>query len=415
MNTSELKRLVLNKFQSFSRKFLKEQSDSKKKKEVLHSLEEELESFKEFLERDTTQLLDTIPRFRNLIEISLRIFLYYFSLTSHEKSFAENEAQLARLASSLDPTIEPIILFSLVNSIRLSGRNRVSSTHKEFVDNEVHMVVFSSIYALELFYLGILLDVTNGHPINGSVKSEVVIPTLNVVDAWTRPPRQIDIQKEFNMPLEDTVLETLQQLPVFNISPGISPVTMTKPMSQKEHIMIPVKKDFTELKMENGNKNGQSGKPKVKSPRGTTGKSVKVETKVESVKSSPIIVKTIEKEKFDEGDVKLIPFSECKFLPCVRKACGVSCGLNHEHSDSKKVFLSYGKIGSENCLHGPNCNKYKKLIPLKDGRFCNECPFLHDTRDQDDCKKRIGLGWKLYASGVITYDQIFTAEKLHMQ
>lgn len=423
----DLKKYLVNKFQIICRKILKESPQGKKKRDFLNLLEEEAESFKEYLDRDVSNLGECIPRCKAFIEACLRIFISFFGVVP-STTFIENENGLFSVLNVLDASIDPASLYSLVKAIRISGGNKVSLAHREFVDNEAHSVLFNSCYVLELFFLGILLDapVTNKVESNGNHLG-FRVPEVNP-EAWKGPSRQIDIQKEFNMSLEDNVLGSLEQLQMFNLSPQMAPH-----IQKENHILVPPPRiessdsdDMNSPKKHDRSVNGNRSVKKHPTVVAKLDTKQVVVSKVISPRanSSPrnngtkqdlSLKKEMKKEEkqVSDSEFKIIAFSECKFLPCVRKACGVSCGLNHEHSDRNKVYLSYGKIGSEACLHGNHCNKFKKMITLKDGRVCNECPFLHEEKVYDEVKKRIGLGWKLYAAGSIEYEQVFTAEKVN--
>jgi hypothetical protein len=409
----EVRKFLVSRFASLSREILKSHTEDRGKKKQLERMEEECYGFQAYLEEEVTYLGAAIPRCKTLIESCLKIYMQCYGKTYD--SFVENENFSKKLSNDNDTEV----LQSYVRSIRVAASKRgFGMFQSDYDEDEGSAVLFLSLTVLEKLYHGILASpktppdtsprkLQSTHQ-NGSLK-------LEIDDLVFSTNGTVVLVNEKDHPT--VCMENASGLPCYrhckeHSSDKLVYLSFTTIGTVKCNFGEDCKKNKKVFRMQNGTElsvcpylhGDQFDEIKHKIGQGWLSYSKN------TIHFNDIFA--IADPKAENGKINLVNSKRCKFLPCMENACGAPC--NHhcaEHSDEFNVFYSYTKIGSEKCEYGQSCKKFQKNILLADGRTCNQCPFLHGDRF-DEIKKRIGLGWTLYACGSVTFDQVFSDEDL---
>ncbi len=399
-DSGEIRKLITSRFTSLSRELLKVTPQNKTKTKYLNQIEDECFAFRNFISTEVNHLGASISRCRTLIETCLKIYLSSLGGKVCE-TFIENETTLKRHLNDSDDDV----LHQYIKTIRLSSNKKIhyrkDSTNEE--DDESIALLFLALHVLEYFFRAMV--------------GLVVSPEL-------KPTPKSEVKKEFIL---------------FDERESHSGVCMENAIgipchrNCKEHCdKIMVHKSFTTIGTI-GCLFGSECKKNKKILKMPSGKEVSIcpylhGDKFDDVKSkigknwdayskgqiayADIFESTGSKDELLVSKTNLVCSQRCKFLPCMVNACGVTCTRRCiEHSDKITVYHAYTRIGLDACEFGSTCNKSGKIVVMRDGRICDQCPFLHGTYT-DAIKKRLALGWEKYSQGLITYEQIFTDEEL---
>jgi len=403
-NKLEVRKVIVSRFSALSRELLKATPEDKTKKRLFGRHEEECYTFQTLLEKEVNYLATAIPRVRTLVESCLKIYLAHYGVRTQD-SFLDNETALKRYCKESDSDV----LYHYVKTIRLGANKKIhQGKDGEYDDDESAALLFLTLNVLEKFYQGITSQVSTPEP-KGGIKLEIenldFSSNGNIVLVSERDHPSVCMENASGIPCYRHCKEHSSEKLVYMSFTTIGTVRCIFGMECKKNKKM--------LRMSNGQEvsvcqylhGDQYDEVKRKIGQNWNAYVKNQIPFAEIVGNGAMRAETPFK-------VNLVNSQRCKFLPCMENACGVACYHRcAEHSDECNVYYSYTKIGSEKCEYGEACKKYQKVIHMKDGRDCNHCPFLHGDHI-DTIKKRLGLGWSMYAQGVISYDQVFTDEDL---
>lgn len=415
----DVRKHIIARFTSLSREILKQQTDDRLKKKQLDRMEEECFAFQNYLDKDAQYLRTAISRCKTLVESCLKIYLGAVGQKCSE-NFFENESLLKRASGDG----ENDLLYHYIKTVRLGTTKKSNPRDVEYEEDETIFILFLSLSVLERLFQGIVSSKKESSPvpIRESSPQITVIRKDSPKNGFIKEIESLEFSSNGQIVLVNekehpsVCMENACGLPCYR---HCAEHSNEKVVYLSFATIGTVKCNF-----------GEECKKNRKTFRMSSGQEVSVCPYLHGDRFDDIKKRIgfgwlyYSKNQINFQDifalgqmtvenhskVNLINSKRCKFLPCMENACGAVCHHNcAEHSNETNVFHSYTKIGSEKCEYGSTCKKHGKLIPMPAGRYCTQCPFLHGDK-YDDVKKRVGLGWILYASGSISFDQIFTAD-----